>query len=254
MLRLASRRQRVLVKWRQSNCFSQKYGISTFQTCTNTVKSSVAKTFLSQPRSFEISHTHQIWYQAANDNVRIYWKSVALAAGIGGALGLLNEPKPVACATNKGGDEDFIEQAKKMVQELSNIAMAQFTSLFPENYSYLHKKVDECLASGKGGQISLGFCMGMCAGFALKKVSKLGAVILGKLFIILQCASYSGYVNVNYKRFKREFKGYVDIDKDGVLDTKDLDSMYKLIMEVLEFSLPASSGLAAGFILGFRLG
>ncbi|RMX67327.1 hypothetical protein KXD40_009687 [Peronospora effusa] len=141
-----------------------------------------------------------------------------------------------------------------MVQELSTIAMAQFTSLLPENDRYLHKKVDEFLASGKAGQISWGFCMGTCAGFALKKVSKLGAVTVGTFFIILQCASFSGYVNVNYKKLKRDLKGYLDIDQDGVLDTKDLDSLYKLVMEVLEFSLPAGSGFAAGFILGFRSG
>ncbi|CAH0488984.1 unnamed protein product [Peronospora farinosa] len=119
-----------------------------------------------------------------------------------------------------------------MVQELSTIATAQFTSLLPENDCYLHKKVDEFLAS----------------------VSKLGAVTVGTFFIILQCASFSGYVNVNYKKLKRDVKGYLDIDQDGVLDTKDLDSMYKLVMEVLEFSLPAGSGFAAGFILGFRSG
>lgn len=42
--------------------------------------------------------------------------------------------------------------------------------------------------------------------------------------------------------------------KDGVFDTKDLDSMYKSIMKVLEFSLPAGSGFAVGFVLGFRSG
>lgn len=30
--------------------------------------------------------------------------------------------------------------------------------------------------------------------------------------------------------------------------------MYKSLMKVLEFSLPAGSGFAAGFVLGFRSG
>jgi uncharacterized membrane protein (Fun14 family) len=42
--------------------------------------------------------------------------------------------------------------------------------------------------------------------------------------------------------------------QDGVFDTKDLDSMYKSLMKVLEFSLPAGSGFALGFALGFRSG
>eukprot|EP00644_Phytophthora_capsici_P008964 jgi/Phyca11/561192/estExt2_Genewise1.C_PHYCAscaffold_60378 len=96
--------------------------------------------------------------------------------------------------------------------------------------------------------------MGACAGFAMKKVSKLGAVAIGSLFILLQCASYSGYVDVDYKKLERDVKSYLDVNKDGVFDTKDLDSMYKSVMKVLEFSLPAGSGFAAGFMLGFRSG
>lgn len=148
----------------------------------------------------------------------IYWKSAALAAGACGALGLLEEQKPTACASGKGSDEDPLEQAKKKVQELSTIAIAQLAALLPEDYSNLQKQVDEFLASGKGGQISWGFCMGACAGFALKKVSKLGAMAVGTLFILLQCASYSGYVDVDYKKLERDVKSYLDLNQvlDGV--------------------------------------
>lgn len=33
-----------------------------------------------------------------------------------------------------------------------------------------------------------------------------------------------------------------------------MDSLYKSVMEVLEFSLPAGSGYAVGFVVGFRAG
>jgi uncharacterized membrane protein (Fun14 family) len=161
--------------------------------------------------------------QRANDHVLSYWKAAALAAGALGALGRLDEQQPAACASSSGKDEDPVEQAKKKLQELATIAMDQMAALLPGDYSNLQKQADEFLASGKGGQLSWGFAMGACAGFALRKMSKLGAVAVGTLFILLQCASYSGYVDVNYKKMERDFKGYLDINKvlcDRVGDTK----------------------------------
>ncbi|KAK1943082.1 FUN14 domain-containing protein 1 [Phytophthora citrophthora] len=215
---------------------------------------SAAVVFNAELRALELTEARRTWHQATNGNVLSYWKSAALAAGACGALGLLDEQQPTACASSKDSEDDPIEQAKKKVQELSTAAIAQLAALLPEDYSNLQKKVDEFLASGKGGQISWGFCMGACAGFAMKKVSKLGAVAIGSLFILLQCASYSGYVDVDYKKLERDVKSYLDVNKDGVFDTKDLDSMYKSVMKVLEFSLPAGSGFAAGFMIGFRSG
>ncbi|OWZ07317.1 putative mitochondrial protein [Phytophthora megakarya] len=216
-------------------------------------KPSVAVSFNSRTRCIlTVLNTQTV--QASNKTVLNYWKSAALAAGACAVVGLLDEQQPATCASDKGNNEDPVEQAKKKVQELSAIAIAQLAALLPEDYSNFQKKVDEFLASGKGGQISWGFCMGGCAGFALKKVSKLGAVAIGTLFVLLQCASYSGYVDVNYKKLEGDVRNYLDVNKDGVFDTKDLDSMYKSIMKVLEFSLPAGSGFAAGFVLGFRSG
>lgn len=161
----------------------------------------------------ELVETQRTWHRTANSSALSYWKSAALAAGACGALGLLDEQNPTVCAASKGSEEDPLEQAKKKVQELSASAIAQIAALLPEDYSNLQKQVDEFLASGKGGQISWGFCMGACSGFALKKVSKLGAVAIGTIFILLQCASYSGYVDVDYKKLERDVRNYLDINK-----------------------------------------
>ncbi|KAL3657154.1 hypothetical protein V7S43_017948 [Phytophthora oleae] len=244
-------RQRVL---QQARHLSQTSTAPLHKAHAEAARPSAAVVFTAQARSLELAETKRTWHQAANGSVLSYWKSAALAAGACGALGLLDEQQPTACASSKGSEDNPIEQAKKKLQELSTIAIAQLAALLPEDYSNLQKKVDEFLASGKGGQISWGFCMGACAGFAMKKVSKLGAVAIGSLFILLQCASYSGYVDLNYKKLERDVKSYLDVNKDGVFDTKDLDYMYKSVMKVLEFSLPAGSGFAAGFVLGFRSG
>ncbi|POM75539.1 Hypothetical protein PHPALM_7347 [Phytophthora palmivora] len=232
----------------QTRRFSQMHATPLLKSHSKAARPFVATAQVSARKSQET------WQQASNEHVLNYWKAAALAAGACGTLVLLDEQYPATCASDKGSEEDPVQQAKKKLQELSTIAIAQLAALLPEDYSNLQKKVDEFLASGKGGQISWGFCMGACAGFALKKVSKLGAVAIGTLFVLLQCASYSGYVDVDYKKLERDVKNYLDINKDGVFDTKDLDSMYKSIMKVLEFSLPAGSGFAAGFVLGFRSG
>ncbi|EEY64464.1 uncharacterized protein PITG_15687 [Phytophthora infestans T30-4] len=162
-------------------------------------------------RGLELGETQRTWRQAANGNVLSYWKSAALAATACGTLAL----QPTACESNKSNDkdEDPVEKAKKMVQDASTIVIAKLAELLPEDYSNLQKKMDEFLVSGKAGQITWGFCMGACSGFALKKVSKLGAVAIGSMFVLLQCASYSGYVDVDYKKLERDFKSYLDINK-----------------------------------------
>ena len=154
------------------------------------------------------------WHQAANDHTKSKYSAVALAAGACGILGCMEEQTPTACASTKGSsDEDPFGKTKKKVQEVSTIAIAQLVSLFPDNDGHIKKNADAFLASGKGGQISWGFCTGACAGFALKKASKVGVVAIGALFVLLQCACYSEYVNVDLKKLKRDFERYVDINQ-----------------------------------------
>lgn len=192
-------------------------------------------------------------YEGSNRNILHYWKSAAFAVSGCGALGLLDEQHPTACASSNGNNEDPVERARKKMQELSTVAIAQLAALLPED-SNLKKWVDESLVSGTADQISWGFCMGACAGFTLKKVSKLGALAIGALYVLLQCANYSGYLKVNRKKLERDVKDYLDLDQDGESDTKDLDLMYKSVVRVLEFGFPAGSAFAAGFIIGFRSG
>ncbi|TDH66485.1 hypothetical protein CCR75_006242 [Bremia lactucae] len=179
-----------------------------------------------------------------------YWKSAAFAATVYGAFNLLDNEHVAACASRKESDEDPpIEQLKKKALELSRRIVAELAALWPKDFYYVQERLDEFLDSGKGGQISWGFGMGACAGFALRKVSKLGAVAIGALFVLLQCASYSGYVHVDYQKMEHDVKKYLNRHKD---ETKDYDSIFTSLMEVLEFNLPAGSGFAIGWIVGFR--
>ena len=122
------------------------------------------------------------------------------------------EQTSTACASTKGPPaDDPFEKAKKKVQEVSNIAIAQLGALVPDEWDHLKKRVNEVSASGKAGQVSWGCCTGLCAGFALKKASKVGAVAIGALLGLLYGACSSGYVNVDAEKLGRDFRRYLDI-------------------------------------------
>ncbi|CEG44120.1 Predicted membrane protein [Plasmopara halstedii] len=199
-------------------------------------------------RNLELQR-EQCIYERSNANVLNYWNSAAVAISGFGALGLLEKQHLTTCASSNEDDEDTVERTKKKLKELSIVAIAQLAAFLSENNNE-RKRVEEFLVAGKGGQIAWGFCMGTFIGFALKKVSKIGAVAIISLFMLLQYANYSGYFSVNCKKLERDVKKLFDLAKNGVVDTKD----YKLAMRASESGLPAISGFAAGFIVGFRTG
>ncbi|XP_059576767.1 FUN14 domain-containing protein 1 isoform X1 [Alligator mississippiensis] len=53
-------------------------------------------------------------------------------------------------------------------------------------------------------QIAMGGVTGWCAGFLFQKVGKLAATAVGGGFLLLQIASHSGYVQVDWKRVEKD--------------------------------------------------
>lgn len=118
--------------------------------------------------------------------------------------------------------EDLVEQLKKKLQAFMDESLVSLQQLLPEQFGNedLQKQFNAFLASGKGGQISWGLMMGACSGFAMKKISKVGAVALGSLFVLMQCASYSGYIDVDYKKLERDVMTMLDINKVSTTQKK----------------------------------
>ncbi|OQR95574.1 hypothetical protein THRCLA_07750 [Thraustotheca clavata] len=175
------------------------------------------------------------------------WKAAQAIVAMG-AVAVASSDKAQCFGENNKKDDD-VDPIAKMTVFLDGVVKSVPKS--PEEFQH---RVNEFLASGEGGQISWGFMMGACSGYAMKKVSKIGAIVLGCTFMAMQTASYYGYLDVNYKKLERDFHEMLDLNKDGKVDTKDMDLLYKKTMDVLEFSLPAGSGFAAGFLIGFRSG
>ncbi|KAJ8612223.1 hypothetical protein CTAYLR_002924 [Chrysophaeum taylorii] len=115
-------------------------------------------------------------------------------------------------------------------------------------------EASKLLATGVPSQLSWGFCSGYCAGFAAKKVGKFVAVFVGGVFCLLQGLAYNGYIVVDQAKIEKDFNDLVDINKDGTLDSKDLQAIYNKLYEVLNYNMPSGSGFAAGLLLGLRSG
>ncbi|DAZ98573.1 TPA: hypothetical protein N0F65_005757 [Lagenidium giganteum] len=182
----------------------------------------------------------------------LYWQS-ALAASSLCIASSLSDDQTASCAgssTSSSNDDDPLAKLQQFVRDSLN----GMDIKLPAGMEDLQKEVNDFLASGKGGQISWGFMMGAFSGFTMKKLSKAGAVALGGVFILMQCASYAGYIDVNYQKLERDVMEFLDLNHDGKVDTQDANELFKSVMKVLEFSLPAGSGFAVGFLIGFRRG
>ena len=84
------------------------------------------------------------------------------------------------------------------------------------------------------------------------EASKLGALALGSVFILIQALSYSGYIKVDYESIQNDVENVLDVNKDGKIDEKDVDVVYKKIQDVLEHQMPAGGGFATGMLFGIR--
>eukprot|EP00441_Pelagodinium_beii_P014796 CAMPEP_0197665394 /NCGR_PEP_ID=MMETSP1338-20131121/59201_1 /TAXON_ID=43686 ORGANISM="Pelagodinium beii, Strain RCC1491" /NCGR_SAMPLE_ID=MMETSP1338 /ASSEMBLY_ACC=CAM_ASM_000754 /LENGTH=113 /DNA_ID=CAMNT_0043244187 /DNA_START=191 /DNA_END=532 /DNA_ORIENTATION=- len=106
-----------------------------------------------------------------------------------------------------------------------------------------------------GETISVGGVLGLCSGFVLKKVGKAAAVIVGGIFCLQQGLAYQGYVTVNWDKIEKDFKEVLDLNKDGKVDAKDLNSGYLQTLKILQSNTAGlSGGFGAGFLLGVRYG
>ncbi|CAK9043619.1 unnamed protein product [Durusdinium trenchii] len=106
-----------------------------------------------------------------------------------------------------------------------------------------------------GQTVSVGGLMGVCSGFALKKVGKLAAGLFGGLFCLQQALAYQGYVTVNWSKVEKDLTEVLDVNKDGKLDAGDVNEGYTKVLKVLQSNTAGlSGGFAGGFLLGVRLG
>merc|ERR1711935_488510 len=103
-------------------------------------------------------------------------------------------------------------------------------------------------------KMSFGSIMGFCSGYAMKKVGKAAAVVLGCGFVAVQtCVSY-GYLNVDWKKVKDDAVKKVDTDGDGKLGKEDIKTYWTKLKTLLTNEVPGSAGFSLGFLYGVKHG
>lgn len=140
-------------------------------------------------------------------------------------------------------------------------------------HEFIPAKVQSAIDTGIPTTISYGFVSGFCSGYALKKVGKVVAVVLGmfvdlppKLILIMvrfpvglgflgvQTLANFGYINVDHSQISDDFSKALDLNQDGKVDQEDANIAYEKTLNALQLNLPAGGGFAAGFIGGLRSG
>ena len=96
------------------------------------------------------------------------------------------------------------------------------------------------------GQITFGGLAGFFAGYALKKIGKLAALILGLFFIGLQVLAYYGYIQIDWTR--------IQASVDPLLSEEQLRSFWQRLLNVLTYNAPFAGGFVAGLVLGLKKG
>lgn len=177
---------------------------------SNTLKSSPL-VFQFAPLSSSTSPTN---YGIIAANANHHGQSTIAFLGMAGLIAVMNHEnnQPSECAAD---DRSMVEKVKDYWESNKPIvprpkSLTEIEQDVAENFQ---KKAQLFIDSGTGGQISWGFGMGFCSGYAARKFSKFGAVICGSAFMLMQCASYTGYLKVNYKKMERDISDFFDLNE-----------------------------------------
>jgi len=92
-------------------------------------------------------------------------------------------------------------------------------------------------------QLGIGGVGGFIAGYALKKLMKIVAIIIGLFIIALVYLGYRGIISINFGELEKAISGALGLAPEaaGVIST------------IIAF-LPSVGAFGVGFLLGFKMG
>lgn len=73
-------------------------------------------------------------------------------------------------------------------------------------------------------------------------------------FVVLQSLQYSGYIQVDHGKLRKDVESMFDLDGDGDVDKDDANIGYTKVLAMLQYNMPAGGGFGAGFVGGLRSG
>ena len=129
------------------------------------------------------------------------------------------------------------------IQPITNLWIRLNTKVFSlSNKVILRSRLVEILTPLLT-QLGVGGVAGLCSGYALKKLGKIAAFIIGIFFLALQLLAYYGIISINYSAFVDWANGL--FAQVGVLEG---------VFGTIVGNLPFAGGFLAGFAIGVKIG
>lgn len=92
-------------------------------------------------------------------------------------------------------------------------------------------------------QLSVGAILGFCAGYAIKKIGKMTALIVGLLFLAVQIMAWQGLLTVHWPRIQALAEPW--LHQGG-------EQLGQWGLRILQTNLPFGGGFVAALLLGLR--
>lgn len=100
--------------------------------------------------------------------------------------------------------------------------------------------------------VSLTSIYGACTACAVKKWTKDVAYGIGATFVLLQAASYYGFLTIHWGTVNKKIQSALDADGDGKFDMNDVKVYFRRFMNVMTTGLPDVAGFSVGFWTGIK--
>jgi uncharacterized membrane protein (Fun14 family) len=94
--------------------------------------------------------------------------------------------------------------------------------------------------------LGFGGFAGAVVGYAAKKLTKLVALLLGALFILIQVLAYNGFLHVDWVALQSS--------AEHAMRSEEGRTVLQRAWDILSANLPWGGGFVAGFVIGFKLG
>jgi uncharacterized membrane protein (Fun14 family) len=107
-------------------------------------------------------------------------------------------------------------------------------------------------SSALATKVSIGSLFGVCAGVAVKRLTRDAAYGVGLGFIVLQALSYYGYITINWGKVTDDIQKAADQDGDGKFDATDVKIIVKRGIKFLANGVPDAAGFTTGLYVGFK--
>lgn len=110
-------------------------------------------------------------------------------------------------------------------------------------------------------EIGVGFFAGALIGFALKKVLKISAVVVGLFFVGLAYLQYQQVININWNKLQATSHNAATIlvnattqISNHINNISDISNHTINSLGISNFGIPLTSSMAMGFAVGFMKG